>query len=557
MITEVRVAQDGEPAAAKPSRRWRPLAEPESGLKIEHRPGESLDAAWVRRQFLVNGLIGRGATVDRGLALVQLINRSFVRAGFVNSGLIVPPQPELASGILDLRLIYGRLVAPASGGPALVVAWQDGRSQGLGADFVRRRMPAASRRPLNAADIERDFRLLADDPAIVTVNADLRPGSRPGEATLHLLVRPQDRSDLYLTAANNRSPSVGGERAAVGGFLRNVIAGGDILSGEFGLTEGVEDGSLSYSVPFLTPRTSLSLRGSINNAAVIDRPLIPLDIESRDRSAELGIMHKLIDRPLTPQAEPGQWSSARTLSAGMLLTHRESRSFLLGEPFSFSPGSVDGRSEYSAVRLVGDFIERNVRHVFAASATWTIGLDGTRSRLPAIPNPPETFQSLLVQLNYARRLSAKGLELRARVAAQHSNGFLYSGERFSVGGESSVRGYRENLFLTDRGALASVELSHPFSLGRRSGGDRRVDWGAFAASVFADGATVWNARPPHPRPQTIGSIGASLAWTPSDALTARISYGKALNKVDLAGSQDIQDHGIHFRITLRPFRFFD
>jgi hemolysin activation/secretion protein len=68
-------------------------------------------------------------------------------------------------------------------------------------------VPAASNQPLSAIAIERDFRLLAEDPAIRTVNADLRPGARPGEASLLLTVTPQDRFDIYLSAANSRSPS--------------------------------------------------------------------------------------------------------------------------------------------------------------------------------------------------------------------------------------------------------------------------------------------------------------------------------------------------------------
>ena len=553
-FSDVRIVAEGEGAAAAPPRGWRPIGDAVSDLRLDHRAGERLDTAWVRRQFQFNGLVGTGAGIDRALALVQLINRAFLSAGFVNSGLVVPPQTS--ADILDLRLIHGGLVSAGGSAELVGVEWGGGSSKGLGRGYVRDRMKSSRSRPISAIELERDFRLLAEDPAIRTVSADLRPGSRPGEASLTLIVHPQDRFDLYAGYANNRSPSVGGERSYAGGFIRNIAASGDLLSGEVGQTAGLEDATISYVTPFFTPRTSLSIRGSINNAAVTDRPLVPLDIRSRDRSGEIGITHKIIEAPLVPSATAGRWSSARALSTGLLLAHRRSRTFLLGEPFSFSPGSVNGRSEYTALRLFGDYLSRNVDQVFAASLTATLGLDGTRSDIPGIPNPKRHFKAVLAQINYARRLARNGLELRARIAGQLSHGFLYSGERFSVGGESSVRGYRENLILADEGLIGSVELTQPFSLtgGRRNG--RGIDWGAFAVSLFAEGATVRNSGPPQPSIGSIYSVGSALTWAPSDGLAAKLSYGHALRNVDQSGSRDIQDQGFHFRLTVYPLRMF-
>ena len=552
-FADVRVNTNDPDAAAVPPPGWRPSPGSMLDLKIVHQPGERLDAAWVRQQFAANDLIGTNTGIDRAVALVQLINRAFLSAGFVNSGVVLPPQPDPASKVLELRLILGALVGRDEDSRAVSVTWSGGSSQGLSADYVRNRMPSAQQRPFSAVHLERDFRLLAEDPAISTVNAEIRPGARPGEADLQLTVLPQDRLDLYLTAANNRSPAVGGERFAIGGSLRNLVASGDVISGEFGITEGLEDATLGYSTPFLTPRTSLTFRGSLNDAAVVDRALVPLDIESRDRAAEIGINHRLIQEPLTPRSATGGWRSAKVASLGLSLAHRRARTFLLGEPFSFSPGSVDGRSEYTALRLAGDYVARNVDQVVAASVIWTIGLDGTRSDVPGIPNPGRYFKVLLAQLNYARRLNRSGLELQARLVAQTTDGPVYSGERFSAGGGTSVRGYRENLLLTDQGILGSVELSQRFSLSRKRAASG-FDLGAFSVAAFVDGAKVRNASQPQPGTRSIHSLGASLSWIPSDAILARLTYGIALKDVDIAGDRDIQDDGIHFLVTLYPLR---
>ncbi len=455
--------------------------------------------------------------------------------------------------MLNLRLVYGGLAPGADGGPPFSVAWAQGGAQGLDEAYVRDRLAAAFRRPLNAVDLERQFRLLAEDPAIRTVNADLRPGARPGEASLAVSVYPQDRFDLYATLANDRSPSVGGEHLGLGGYARNALRPGDILSGEIGVTQGLKDAALSYATPVFTPATTFSVRGEVNDAAVVAASLRPLDIKARDREIEAGLTEKFLDAPLLPSAEPGHWIAAHTLSGGVLLTHRVSQTDLQDLPFSFSPGAVNGRSEYTAVRLVGDYVMRGVVQVFAVSLTATRGLDGTGSDIPGSPTPRRHFDVLLAQVNYARRLTGGGLEFRARLSAQTADSVLYAGERLSAGGATTVRGYRENLLLADKGVVGSLELGQPIRIwgpARRDGGG--FDWrSAFSLTGFVDGAQLRNYRPPQPG-DGIYSLGAALAWTPSDALSAQLTWGHALNKVDLSGNRDLQDRGVYFSVTVRP-----
>ncbi len=551
-LAGITVAVDGQPGSARPPKGWQPAGEAGAAFQLEYQAGQALDDVWVRRQFALNGLPGGDGGLGRALALVQVINRAYLSAGFINSGVVV--RPSDTASVLELRIVYGALVAPTDGSPAIDVVWAGRGPKGLRPGYIINRMPAAQRRPLNAFELERAFRLLAEDPAIRTINADLRPGNRPGEASLALSVLPQDRVDLYVSAANNRSPSVGGERLAAGGSIRNLLGSGDLLGGEVGVTDGVEDVSLSYARPFLSPRNTLSIRGAINQAVVVDPLLQPLDIAARDRYVEAGLTRKLVDTPLLPRAGGG-WSSARTISVGSSVVWRTSRAFLLGEPFSFAPGAVDGRSEYTALRLVGDFLVRNVDQVFAVSVTGTLGLDGTRSDLPGAQSPDRHFQAVLAQVNYARRLSDKGLELRARLSGQWSGSLLYSGERFSAGGATSVRGYRENILLADQGVVGSLELVHPLRLSGRRGVARGFDWGAFAVSAFADGAAMRNHDAPQPQ-HTAYSIGAALAWTPVDALSAQVTYGYALKSIEPPGQRDLQDRGLHLRMTIYPLRMF-
>jgi hemolysin activation/secretion protein len=534
---------------------WTPPVDPTSGLVLDYQRGDTLSAEWVERQFTANGLVGPEVGLDRIVSLVQLINRAFVSNGFINSGVLVDGAAPTDGGPLKLRLVYGRLTGGSGKVPGLVVTWGANGRNRLSESYISARMPAANQTPVNAVAIERQFRLLAENPAIRTVSADLRPGASPGEAQLALTVDPEPNLDVYVSTANSRSPSIGGERYAVGGSVRNFVQPGDIFSAETGWTGGEQDLILGYEGPFIGTKTLIRGRGGFNNAAVIDPQLRPLNITASDWQAEGGLGYRLIERPLTPRIGESGWLSARTLTLGLSVAHRVSETTLLGRPFSFSPGAVNGRSEYTALRLTGDFVERGIGTVLAVSLTATQGLNGSKSVLPNLVSPDEGFRAVRGQVSYARRLSESGLELRARISGQYADGILFSGERFGGGGAQTVRGYRETLVLADTGLNGSLELAQSFDLAKAGGSGKKFSWGKFSASVFVDGALLGNRDGPPAIPSEIASVGATLAWTPSPAISARVTYGKSLIDTPLTGSKDLQDRGFSFRLTFRPLEF--
>jgi len=540
-------------------RRWTPPESALAGLALSYTKGEPLNAAWVKRQFAENALIGRRVGLDRVVGLVQLINRALVENGYINSGVLIAGPPPGEGGTLGLRLVAGALVQQDESASGIVVRFGEEGARGLDRGFVLDRMRAAQERPLNVIELEREFRLLADHPAIETLSADLEPGARPGEARLTLIAYPAPRFDLFASAANSRSPAIGGERFSLGGSMRNLISSGDIVSGQVGLTAGEYDWNLAYETALVPDRLSLRLRGGENRAAVVDGQLQPLDITAADWQIEGGLIWRALARPLTPGGSGGANENgaraARSLDLGLGAIHREARTTLLGEPFSFTPGAVDGQARYTALRLTADFITRDVDTVFAASLTATQGLDGSRSDLPGLISPERYFRAYRAQLSFARRLSESGLELRLRTAGQWASGILYAGERFAAGGARTVRGYRETLSLADTGLLGSIELAQAFSLSSRAAKRRQFDPYRFSASVFADGAITGNREGPRAIPDELASIGATLSWQPSPAIDARLIYGEALIDVPITGSTDLQDRGFSFQVVVRPLEW--
>lgn len=283
VLTGVVAAGDTVPASIA----WPEYRDEVSGLVVSLNEGEALGPEWLRRQFEANGLIGKPVELSRVVNFIQILNQRFVASGFVNSGVLVPPQPVIeGEGVLQLELVLGRI----TGESAIVVSPP---AKGLAQSYIERRLPSAKAIPFNAAAFEREFRLLAEDDAIATINADLAPTGRAGEATLAVAAVPVDRFDLYTSFANNRSPAIGGERFAVGGSARNVLASGDLLFAEFGTNSGVDDATLGYSIP-LNPDLRVFAFGFINDAFVIDPVLRPLDIRTRSQAVDAGIERALI-----------------------------------------------------------------------------------------------------------------------------------------------------------------------------------------------------------------------------------------------------------------------
>ena len=112
--------------------------------------------------------------------------------------------------------------------------------------------------------------------------------------------------------------------------MRNLFASGDVLGCEAVLTDGLKDGSLGYTGPIFDTRTAITLRGGLNDAAVVEHLLEPLDIRSKEWSVEGGLSRRLVDRPLIPRG--AAWSPARSLDLGFLVVHRRTKSMLLGGP---------------------------------------------------------------------------------------------------------------------------------------------------------------------------------------------------------------------------------
>lgn len=463
---------------------------------------------------------GRDLSNDDIEAIRVALTRYYIERGFINSGAILPDQ-EIKAGVITFQIIEGRLSRIDVSG-----------SRRLPESYIRERVALDAGPPVNVYAIRDRLYLLQQDPRIRRLDAALLPGTRPGEAILRIDLDEAPSQRAWLAVNNYRPPSVGAERAEVELLDYNLLGFGDTFGLRGGLTEGSHDLDLSYAIPLNARDTALQLRYAKSESVVVESPFDVLDVESRSQTIGLGLWHY---PHKTPQEEVG---------LGLMFEQRQSRSYLLSEPFAFSPGTpANGRVRLSAVRFAQSWLTHNPQRVFAMRSTFSVGVDAFDPTLDPAGEPDARYLAWLGQLQWVERLFARRDELVTRVDTQITDDPLLSLEQFSVGGAHSVRGYRENQLVGDNGLFASVE--YRVAVWSDTSRGHRVQ-----LAGFFDWGRSWNRERPTPEPDVLASVGAGLRATYYPWLDFEFYYGSRLKRVAEL-DEDLQDRGIHFQLRAR------
>ncbi|WP_328983728.1 ShlB/FhaC/HecB family hemolysin secretion/activation protein [Thiorhodovibrio winogradskyi] len=510
---------------------------PESGT--DHPPASASEPGFVLRSVHFDGgnqlpnhgldaiiepFLNQWTTLAEVEELRYRLTKHHVDQGYTNSGVVLVPNQIITDGVLQFRVIAGRL--------------QEVRVSGQGRlhpDYVRRRIHREPDAVFNRFELQERFQLLLQDKLIDQIHGTLQPGDGPGTAILDLAVTPARTWEVYLRTDNARPPSTGAERGYIGGTLRNLTRWGDELDLYIGLGyEGQgKEGGIDWSIPLNARGTRFSIGYERSDAALIEELLRELDINSETQRAEVALAHPL-------------WHNLRSsLELGLMLSWAENTTTLLGEPFSFSLGAVSGESRVAATRLFVNYAWGSDRQAFALYSQFSLGIDALDATIHSNGWPDSDFFSWLGQVQYVRNLTDKGTQLILRGAAQFSNDTLLPLERFAVGGLYTVRGYRENTLVGDQGYAATLELRYPLWQGQ---GFAQTDQ-SLQLAVFTDVGSVWDHARYRER-QTLASVGFGLLWTMAERLRAEFYYGHALEKIDEASEDDLQDRGFHFLVQV-------
>ncbi len=310
--------------------------------------------------------------------LRQRLTQHYISRGYINSGAVIPDQ-KVEDGVVDMRIVEGRLTRTEIEGTVH-----------FDKDYFSDRIAISAGPPLNLRELEQGLQVLLNNPMVKSMNAQLVPGERPGEAVLKAQVEEAPRYDISVVADNKLAPSLGEAKLTLLGAVNNLIGRGDQLGAEFGYAEGIpHDLRLRYRTPITARDTALGVHYEKTKAVVQEEPFDVLDITSTLETIGVELSH------------PVYRTQNRQLVLSSVLERRETETTLLDVPFSFSPGVEDGKATVSVLRLAADYLDRGRTQVIAARSTISIGLDAFDSTINA-DAPDSRFVTWLNQFQWVQ-----------------------------------------------------------------------------------------------------------------------------------------------------------
>ncbi len=468
---------------------------------------------------------GKPISFAQLLKAQEAVTRLYVEKGYITSGAFIPPQ-SLQNGVVLIQVIEGSVEEIEIMG-----------LKRLDPSYVRSRIEIAITPPLNQNKLLNALQLLQLDPLIENLSVELGAGPRPGISILEVRVREADTKAVRLSTDNQRSPGVGSVRRKVELSFNNVLGIGDRLGVGYINTEGSNSlDNLSYSIPINPRNGTLSFSHSHTESRIIEEPFDAINIESKTLNYELTYRQPLWQTP------------SEEFTLGLTGSHQDSATTILDNiPFPLSEGSTDdGKTKISALRFFQEYTNRDNRQVLAFRSQFSLGVDAFNSNLNSGDEPDSDFLAWRGQGQYLRLLNKSGLTLLLRTDVQLTPHALVPLEKFSVGGQLSVRGYRQDVLLEDNGVFASAELRVPIL--RISDLDTTVQ-----LTPFFDFGTAWDSDGEETREEnTIYSLGVGLRFNVGDDFNARVDYGIPLVEIDTPGDT-LQEKGFYFQVEYSPF----
>jgi hemolysin activation/secretion protein len=507
---------------------------------------------------------GRVITTEELEEARVALTKHYVEAGYITSGAVLPDQ-DVQGGIVKVQIVEGRLSEIELRGQKWFRSW-----------WLRNELRRAAGQPLNFTQLKQGIQLLRQNPSISQINAEVKPGVKPGESILEIAVKDEQPFHAGFEVSNKRPPSVSEGLGELYLTDVNLTGHNDPLDLRWGFLRWSKDGavdfadtdnlSASYEFPITPWGTTLGAHAAKSDASIIDETFAELGITSRYEEYGASIRQPLY-RTLTD-----------TVSIALSADRKHSETFLLGQPFTLATGALNGESDTFATRLALDWVNRSQRHVLALRTVFSLGLyalgstrddprsasaisggDPLRGFDPEIPD--SKFFSWLGQAQYVLRVfdtaamrKKPDTRLRnllretlvvVRVNAQLSDEPLLSLEQFSIGGVQSVRGYRENQLLRDNGVFASAELRIPLWLAK----DKSP---IVSLAPFFDFAAGWNINKVDDQYETVYSAGVGLLVNATRHAQMTLYWGHPFVDFDQPKAS-LQDYGLHFAVTINAF----
>ena len=472
--------------------------------------------------------------INRPISFAQLVEAAnqitqlYVSRGYITTGAYIPEQ-SLDSNTVKIQIVEGSLAA--------IEVNVAGR---LKENYIRDRIANKISTPLNINQLQSTLQLLQLNSQIESLNAELSSGIEPGTNILNVSVISADSFTIQTRLNNSRNASIGTFERGVQLEEANLLGIGDRFALAYDNTDGSDRYTVGYTLPINARDGTLgfNFRGIDNEIVQSSFESIDIDIQSRNYDLTLR-------QPVLQQATP---EVSQELALGITVARRTSNGTVMNEPQPLTPGADEnGEIRTSVVSFSQEWLQRNRQQVISARSQFNLGLDLDATTLSQ--EPDSQFFSWRGQFSYLQALNQSEsvfvpillLRSELQLAAEP----LISTEQFSLGGASTVRGYRQDALLTDSGFLATAEFRLPFA--RLDGINATLQF-----APFIDFGTGWNNDDEATEFDTLIGTGFGLLVQTPESFSARIDWGIPLINNSDQGSS-LQEDGLYFQLQYEPF----
>lgn len=474
-------------------------------------------------QAVVSDYIGKPISVGELLQLEEAITQLYVNEGYLNSGATIAStgaEIDPTDAEITFQIIEGKV-------SAIEITGADSLEK-----YIRNRVTPATKGVLREQNIQEALRWLQIDSLIRGINVQLRPGQDAGQVILSLTVEPAKPFVVEAFANNNRSPSTGTfERGATAAY-RNVSGLGDIFSLTYRNSTGSNVIGANYAVPINIKNGTLSASFTYGDNDITEKPFNLIDLNTNAIQYEISYRQP-IHRKISGE-------QIQEFALGATLSRLESNESLLGIPFPLTEGADDtGQTNSTVLRLTQEFANRDRNDSIILRSQFNIGLPIDTRNADLFGDG--TFFAWRGQALHAHQFSKFTWVNRGGV--QFADGPVIPSEQFSLGGVSTVRGYRQDGVTRDSGLFFSSELRIPLVSGSA---------GTLQLVPFIDIGHAFNQgeRFLPNESQTLASLGLGLRYDLTDRISARIDYGiPLLNRLDRRPT--LQEEGLYLSVSWR------
>lgn len=364
-------------------------------------------------------------------ALVKQVSDWYIDKGYITSRAFLTEQ-DLSSGILSLTVMEGKL--------------EQIKMEGQHSAMLAMAFPGLVGNLLNLRDIEQGMEQI-NRLRKTPVQIEIQPGSQPGYSIVNLTATPEFPLQAGVGFDNSGQKSTG-----VGQF-NGSLTGNNLLgladqwfvstarSSDFASDHDAKSVQAGVSLPYGYWLFDYNYSYSNYLSTIASQGY--LWRSSGDSQAHRFSLSRVLFRN-------GDMKTAATFG----LTHRLNRNYLNDSPLESSSRSLTSWTAgiNHSQKLLGGYATLNP--AFSHGVPW---FGGESDEAKVAESPRAEFSKWVLSTSYYRPVTQKITWLTSAYG-QWGDDRLYGSERLTVGGESSVRGFKEQYLSGDNGGYWRNEL---------------------------------------------------------------------------------------------------